>query len=72
MSGTFTNHKGTLTCTTTVAGTCTLGNFSLSRSTTKTVFKVTNVVQASATYAPSANSDPDGDSNGTTITVKRP
>ena len=72
VSGTFTNHKGTLTCTTTVAGTCTLGNFSLSRSTTKTVFKVTNVVKASATYAPSANSDPDGDSNGTTITVKRP
>ncbi|MDO5753758.1 hypothetical protein [Arthrobacter sp.] len=72
VSGTFTNHKGTLICTTAANGTCTLGNFSLTRSTTKTVFTVTNVVKASSTYAPKANSDPDGDSNGTTITIARP
>ena len=72
VSGTFTNHEGTLTCTTAANGTCTLGNFSLTRSTTKTVFTVTNVVKASSTYAPKANSDPDGDSNGTTITIGRP
>ncbi len=72
VSGTFTNHKGTLTCITAASGTCTLGNFSVSRFMSKTVFNVTDVVKASSTYAPSANSDPDDDSNGTTITVNRP
>ena len=72
VNGTFTNHKGTLTCTTAANGTCILGNFSFSRSTIKTVFTMTNVVKASSTYAPKANSDPDGDSNGTTITIGRP
>ena len=72
VSGTFTSHQGTLTCITAANGACTLGNFSLSRSTKSTVFTVTNVVKASSTYAPTTNNDPDGDSNGTTITVKRP
>ena len=72
VSGTFSHHKGTLTCVTAANGICTLGNFSLSRSTTSTVFTVTNVTKTASTYAPKANSDPDGDSNGTTITIKRP
>ncbi len=72
VSGTFSNHKGTLTCTTAATGTCSLGNFSFTVFTKSTVFKVTNVTADSSTYAPTANTDPDGDSNGTTITVKRP
>lgn len=71
VSGTFSSHRGTLTCTTAANGTCTMGNFSLSQSTKKTVFTVTNVLKASSTYVPTANSDPDGDSNGTSITLKR-
>ncbi|WP_083283182.1 kelch repeat-containing protein [Humibacillus sp. DSM 29435] len=71
VSATFTSHKGTLTCVTATNGTCTLGGFSLGRSTLSTVLRVTNVAKASSTYASIANSDPDGDSNGTTITVKR-
>lgn len=70
--GTFSHHRGTLTCVTASNGICTLGNFSLSRSTTSTAFKVTGVAKASSTYTPKANSDPDGDSNGTTITLERP
>ncbi|WP_308467961.1 hypothetical protein [Rathayibacter soli] len=72
VSGTFTNYKGTVTCVTAADGTCTLGNISFPTRTTSTVFTVTNVVKASSTYAPTANTDPDGDSNGTTITVNRP
>ena len=72
MSGTFRNHKGTLTCVTAANGTCTLGNFSLSGFTRSTAFKVSDVVKASSTYAPTTNSGPDGDSDGTAITVYRP
>ncbi len=72
VSGTFGSHSGTLTCLTGANGTCTVGNFSFNMFTKSTVFTVTGVVKASSTYAPKANSDPDGDSNGTTITVKRP
>lgn len=43
VNGTFSHHKGTLTCVTTASGTCTLGDFSLRRSTMSTVFTVTNV-----------------------------
>ena len=72
VSGTFSSYKGTLTCVTAANGMCTLGNFSLSGRTSSTVFTVTNVVVDSSTYAPTANSDPDGDSNGTAITINRP
>jgi hypothetical protein len=72
VSGTFSHQSGTQTCTTAANGTCTLGNFSLSRRTSSTVFTVTNVVKGSSSYTASANSDPDGDSNGTTMTLKRP
>ncbi len=72
VSGTFSNHSGTLTCVTAANGKCTVGNFSFNMFTKSTVFKVTGVVKASSTYKASANSDPDGDSKGTTITVKRP
>jgi hypothetical protein len=35
-------------------------------------FTVDTVSHATITYDPSANSDPDGDSDGTSITVNRP
>ncbi len=72
VSGTFSNYTGTLTCTTAANGTCTLGNFSLKRNTSSTVFTVTGVVKAASTYTATANSDPDGDSTGSAITIQRP
>ena len=63
----------TLSCVTGAAGTCTVTSGRLSRSTNADVtFTVTSVTKASFTYQSSANHDPDGDSNGTSITVNRP
>ena len=45
---------------------------SLKRGTRFVTFTVTNVTLPGQTYDPSANQDPDGDSNGTSITVRRP
>ena len=44
----------------------------LSKSKTSVTFTVTNVTASGATYVSSSNGDPDGDSNGTTITVNKP
>jgi hypothetical protein len=41
----------------------------LKTSVTSVTFTVSNVSQASLTYKPSSNHDPDQDSNGTTIVV---
>ena len=35
-------------------------------------FSVTSIAHATLRYAPAQNADPDGDSNGTQITVCRP
>lgn len=73
VNGSFSHVRQGQTCTTEANGTCTIGEYlSLSRSFTSTVFTVTDVLVVSSTYVPTANSDPDGDSNGTTETVKLP
>ena len=57
------------TCTTAADGTCSV------TATTKAKneqFTVTGVTHATLTYDPLANTDPDGDSNGTRIRIKRP
>jgi hypothetical protein len=36
------------------------------------LFTVAGVIHASLTYDPAANADPDGDSDGTAITIKKP
>jgi len=53
-------------------GTCIVLVPSLRRGTKSVTFTVTNVTMLDRTYDPSANQDPDGDSNGTSITVRRP
>ncbi|MBA2337451.1 MAG: S8 family peptidase [Acidimicrobiia bacterium] len=68
VSGKF-NRGGTLTCVTTTAGTCSI-TATLQR--TPDTFTVTGVSHASLTYEPADNTDPDGDSNGTSITVVKP
>lgn len=70
--GTFSPLSGALSCMTASDGTCTLGGLSLKKSIKSTDFQVVGLLGTSATYSPSANSDPDGDSDGTAITVKQP
>ena len=56
----------------TAGGTCKVTTGTLSKSKTSATFTVTNITASGATYVPSSNGDPDGDSNGTTITVLKP
>jgi FtsP/CotA-like multicopper oxidase with cupredoxin domain len=61
-----------LSCTTGTNGRCTLKSGRIPNGTASVVFAVTNVSKALFTYASAANHDPDGDSNGTSITVNKP
>jgi hypothetical protein len=72
VSGTWSVGAGGISvCTTNLSGQCTLttrvGNNNLS-----TTFTVLHISRTSATYNAAANHDPDGDSNGTSITVNKP
>ena len=68
VSGTW--RRGNVgTCTTDASGTCSVAISTRARSEQ---FTVTGVTHASLTYDPAANTDPDGDSNGTTIRIKKP
>ena len=72
VSGTWSGgFSGSASCNT-AGGTCTLTTGTLSKSKTSATFTVTNITASGATYVPSSNGDPDGDSNGTTITVLKP
>jgi hypothetical protein len=54
-------------------GTCIVLFPGLNRKSVKSVtFTVNSVTMAGRTYAATANHDPDGDSNGTSIKVNRP
>jgi hypothetical protein len=68
VSGTW--RRGNVgTCTTDASGTCSVA---LSTRAKNEQFTITDVTHASLTYDPSANTDPDGDSNGTVIKIKKP
>ena len=58
-------------CTTGVSGRCTVQLGSLPKKVSSVTFAVNNVQHSQGVYDPAANSDPDGDSNGTQITVSR-
>ncbi|HEY5890817.1 MAG TPA: PKD domain-containing protein, partial [Acidimicrobiia bacterium] len=68
VSGTWRRGIGGL-CTTSTSGTCVVVTVGKGKSQ---VFTITDLVHASLTYDPVANSDPDGDSNGTVITINKP
>jgi hypothetical protein len=61
-----------VSCTTGSAGTCTVDLTGLLKRDGSVQFEVTDVTAAPLTYDSSANGDPDGDSDGTTITVLKP
>lgn len=65
-NGTF---VGSFTCTTDGTGTCSIDSGQLPGKQGKATFTVTGVSHGTLTYDATANHDPDGDSNGTSITV---
>jgi serine protease len=70
VSGLFNDGPSLFQCTTNGNGSCTVAGYQLNLSCL--TFTVTNVTHATLKYQPALNSDPDGDSNGTQITVCRP
>jgi hypothetical protein len=58
-------------CTTSVYGVCTMRLSDLPKKVGSVTFTVNDVQRSQGIYEASANSDPDGDSNGTQITVAR-
>ena len=74
VSGDF-NQNGTfvdsLTCTTDGTETCSIDSGQLSSKQGKTAFTVTGVSHDTLTYNATANHDPGGDSDGTSITVSK-
>lgn len=71
VSGTWGGSYGSGACTTGDAGRCTISLFSLPADLTSITFTVTGLSLSGQTYTPSANHDPDGDSDGTAIVISR-
>jgi hypothetical protein len=62
---------GAGSCTTGSTGTCSISRSNISGGVASTTFTVTGVSKAGTTYTASANHDPESDSNGTQVVVKR-
>lgn len=60
---------GTPACTTGADGSCQVDSSAMPKRTKSATYTVTDVVQDVLVYDPAANTDPDGDSDGTRITV---
>lgn len=60
-----------VSCTTGAGGRCSVAT-SAQKKVGSVTFTVTNVTASGLDYAPDRNGDPDGDSDGTTITVSKP
>ena len=69
--GRFGPNGSVLTCTTGTGGSCSLQR-DLARTRASIVFTVLGLTRSGYTYQSGGNHDPDGDSNGTKITVTRP
>jgi lysophospholipase L1-like esterase len=70
VTGSWSNGSSA-SCTTTAVGTCQV-SATFGRKATAATWTVGSMSEAGYTYQPAANHDPDGDSNGTAITVARP
>jgi subtilisin family serine protease len=65
--------SGSVSCTTTTAGTCSVQKTKLAGTVSSVTFTVTGATRSGYTYTPAANHDPDTDStDGTSIIVNRP
>ena len=68
--GNWTNGtSGSSSCVTNASGYCTVTKTRLSSMRLSVTFTVTGLAKSSMTYQSSANHDPDGDSNGTSILI---
>lgn len=65
-------YSGTGTCITDSSGWCSVVTGNISIKSANTTFSATNISASGLSYNAAANSDPDGDSNGTSITVSKP
>lgn len=73
VTGTWSNGaSGTGSCTTNANGTCIVSLTNIRTTTTRVTFTVTGLSRSGFAYQSSANHDPDGESNGTTINAIRP
>jgi hypothetical protein len=63
--------SGTGSCTTGTTGTCVVTKSNIPNQNGIVTFTVSSVTHATLTYDSGSNHDPDGDSNGTAITVAR-
>jgi hypothetical protein len=64
--------NGSGSCLTDSVGECVITRDRIKRNSASVTFTVDTVAHATLTYSPSANHDPDGDSNGTLIIVAHP
>ena len=71
MSGSW-NDGAAGSCTTNASGQCAVSRSGIPKNTNGASFTVTSVARSPFTYSAGGNHEPDGDSNGTTITVTRP
>jgi choice-of-anchor B domain-containing protein len=70
VTGTWSNGaSGTSVCTTDGAGSCQVSNGLIRRNINSADFSISSIVASGYSYNAGANHDPDGDSNGTAITV---
>ena len=58
-------------CTTDNLGACTIALLGLANSTSSTTFEVYHVYSGAATYNAAGNHDPDGETDGTRVTIRR-
>jgi len=73
VSGTWGNgSSGLRSCTTDANGQCSVTSPQMAASKTNATFTITDVQSGALTYLAVNNHDPDGDSNGTAITIQRP
>lgn len=73
VSGNWSNGaSGAASCTTASSGQCVLSKSGVRKNVNSVTFTVTSVAHNTLSYDASANVDPDGDSNGTTITIGKP
>lgn len=73
VSGSWSNGaSGSANCTTNSSGQCTVSVSGIPKRNNSATFTVSNVSHATLSYNSGANHDPDGDSNGTAITISKP
>src|SRR5207244_2135785 len=63
--------SGSASCTTGAAGTCSVTSPSIRKNLQSVTWTVSGVSSGGLVYQPGSNHDPDGDSNGTSITVAK-